>query len=136
MTTNKSVLLVDDDLNFVNLYSIAFKQKNINFSVANRGSQALEKVKLENPDLVLLDIMMPDIDGFMVLQKIKQDPQTKGIIIWMLTNLGENAVKDKALSSGAAEYIIKATTTPLALADKILQFFASNQTPVRYPSQI
>ena len=123
MPTNKRVLLVDDDPAFVKLYTFAFKQRGINFLVANNGLEALEKITVEKPDLVLLDIMMPGMSGFEVLMKLRQDNRYKSLPIWMLTNLGDDYGKDKSTDIGAQEYITKASTSPVIICDKITNFF-------------
>jgi len=123
---NKKILLIDDDPSFVRLYTTAFKQKGINFSVAMSGAKALEKVKFEKPDLMLLDVMMPGMSGFEVLVRMRQDSQTKNIPIWMLTNLGEEYGKEKSVGTGAQEYIVKTSTSPLIVCGKISKFFETN----------
>lgn len=123
VTTNKKVLLVDDDPSFIKLYTFAFKQRGINFSVASSGQEALEKITVERPDLVLLDIMMPGMSGFEVLMKLRQDNRFKNLPIWMLTNLGDEYGKDKSVDIGAQEYITKASTSPVIMCDKIINFF-------------
>lgn len=123
MATNKKVLLVDDDTSFVKLYSIGFKRKGINFVTASNGTQALEKVTVEKPDLILLDIMMPGMSGFEVLMKLRQDERYKNIPVWMLTNLGEDYGNEKSSDLGAQDYITKASSSPVTLADKIVNFF-------------
>jgi CheY-like chemotaxis protein len=123
---NQKVLLVDDDPNLVQLYATAFKQKQINYSSAKSGAEALAVLKTERPNLILLDVMMPGMNGFEVLMRMKSDPRTKDIPIWMLTNLGEAYGKEKSSEVGAQEYIEKASTSPLIICDKIFNFFEIN----------
>ena len=74
--SNKKILMIDDDLAFLELYGTVFNSAGFNFSVAKNGIEALEKAKLEKPDLILLDIMLPDINGLEVLKRLKRDPET------------------------------------------------------------
>ena len=123
MAISKKVLLVDDDTSFVKLYSMGFKRKGINFVTASNGIEALEKITVEKPDLVLLDIMMPGMSGFEVLMKLRQDDRYKKLPVWMLTNLGEDYGSEKSSDLGAQDYITKASSSPVTLSDKIINFF-------------
>ena len=117
------ILLIDDDKIFIQLYSSVLKLNNIDFSVAKDGYEALEKAIDFHPNLILLDIMLPDINGFDILKKFKIDPRTKGITVWMLTNLSEQLDKQKATALGANDYIVKAFFTPNQVVEKIKNYF-------------
>lgn len=119
---DKKILLVDDDPNIIDLYSGIFQEYGFNFSTAENGKEALEKVEAEKPTLILLDIMLPDLSGFDVLQKLKQEPATENIEVWMLTVLAEQVNKDRAESLGATEYLVKSAYTPKQICDKIKKF--------------
>lgn len=123
----KKVLLADDDPSFTQLYTSVFKSAGIDFSIAQNGLEAVEKAKKEQPTLILLDIMMPDLDGFEVLKKLKQDPVTSNIPVWMITNLAEQLNQETATSLGASGYIVKAETMPNQVLAKIKEYF--NQLP-------
>ncbi len=118
----KKILLVDDDPTFTQLYSSVFKIQGLNFSIATNGVEALQKTVSEKPDLILLDIMLPEISGMEVLKKLKGDPQTKHITVWMITNLAEQLNQETAASLGAADYLVKASNTPLKIVEKIKAF--------------
>jgi DNA-binding response OmpR family regulator len=132
---NRKVLLVDDDPSFVHLYTTAFKSQGIDFSVAVTGFQALDKLRLEKPTLVLLDIMLPDINGFEILQRMKREPELSKIPVVMLTNLSEQSGKNKAASLGAVDYVVKAFTSPIQMCKKIQRYFGSLPTPPQNPPQ-
>ena len=135
------ILLVDDDPYFTQLYSAVFQANGLNFAVANNGAQALLMAKAEQPDLILLDIMLPDMDGMEVLKRLKQDQATAAITIWMITNLAEQLKKDVATSLGAADYLVKASYTPKQVVERINSYFGktgdsskggqSSQNPLR-----
>jgi len=118
----KKILLVDDDPTFTRLYGSVFKIQGLNFSIATNGVEALQKTVSEKPDLILLDIMLPDISGMEVLEKLKGDPQTKHITVWMITNLAEQLNQETAASLGATDYLVKASNTPLKIVEKIKAF--------------
>ncbi len=118
----KKILLVDDDPTFTRLYGSVFKIQGLNFSIAANGVEALQKTVSEKPDLILLDVMLPDISGMEVLKKLKGDPQTKHITVWMITNLAEQLNQKTAASLGATDYLVKASNTPLKIVEKIKAF--------------
>jgi len=133
---NQKILLIDDDPSLIRLYQMAFKARGFNYSTALTGTTGLEKINLERPALILLDIMLPDIDGFEILRRMKTDPQISKIPVWMLTNLGDQTNKNKAVSMGATEYIVKAQTTPNQICEKILSHFntgVANDPPPTLP---
>ena len=95
----------------------------MNFSLAKNGVEALQGAAIKQPDLILLDIMLPDINGLDVLKKLKQDSNTANIPVWMISNLSEQLNIDHAKSLGAEDYLIKASYTPNQVVDKINSFF-------------
>ena len=131
MAGGKKILFVDDDQHIVQLYSAVFSKAGFNFSTASNGLEAIEKAGTEKPDLLLLDIMLPDLNGLEVLKKLKQNPQTADITVWMLTNLPEQMNEETAQSYGASDYLVKSAYTPKQVISKILAFFDSQnpQTP-------
>jgi len=108
----KKILLVEDDPMIVDMYKIRLEEDGFEVYVTDKGSEALKIAEKENPDLVLLDIILPEIDGFAVLQLLKEDVKTKKIPVIMLTNLGQEGDRQKGLSFGAADYFVKAQLTP------------------------
>lgn len=119
MLMAKKVLIVEDDMALFNMYSIELKLKGYDVLNVNDGLQALPKAKEYKPDIILLDIMLPGMNGLNILSELKADPETEQIPVIMLTNYGsENNVK-KALESGAADYIMKYKILPSELSEKI-----------------
>ncbi|SRR4030042_1362397 len=119
------ILLIDDDPTFVDISTRAFKEFGVNFETAFNGIEAAEKAKSGDIDLILLDIMMPGIDGFAVLNSLKKDPKTNKIPVWMLTNLPGSMNKVLAESLGAKEYLVKSDYPPSKLCEKIKSFLSS-----------
>jgi CheY-like chemotaxis protein len=107
----KKVLLIEDDPFMVDIYSKKLRESGFEFDLAVNGKEAFKKIK-EKPDLILLDIVLPGIDGWEILEKVKSDPELKSIPIFVLSNLGQRAEVEKALKLGADKYLIKANFTP------------------------
>lgn len=130
MSAGKKILFVDDDDRMVQLYMAVFTRAGFNFSIARNGLEAIEKATAEKPDLLLLDIMLPDLNGLEVLKKLKQNPQTADITVWMLTNLPEQLNQETAKSYGASDYLVKSAYTPKQVLEKIYAHFVSqNRQP-------
>ncbi len=106
------ILIVDDEPDIVETLSFMLQARNFDVVTASDGLEALSKVKSEHPDLVLLDIMMPGMDGYDVCVKLKTDKETKNIPVVMLTARGENEAVIRAHKSGAHDYIVKPFTLP------------------------
>ena len=104
--TEKNILVVDDTESNVDILVDALSE-DYDVSVAMDGESALEIVEEEPPDLILLDIMMPDMDGYEVCEKLKSDSNTKAIPIIFLSGATDEASKEKGLALGAIDYITK-----------------------------
>jgi len=103
----KKTLIADDKSEVVELVKATLEGGDYQTISASDGREALEKIKREKPDLVLLDIIMPRMDGFEVLSEVKKDPRTKEIPIIMLTAKGQKLDKDKGRRLDAEDYIVK-----------------------------
>lgn len=115
----RKVLIVEDDMALFNMYSVELKIKGYDVLNVNDGLQALSKAKEYMPDIILLDIMLPGMNGLNILTELKSDSQTMDIPVIMLTNYGSEDNVKKALESGAADYIMKYKILPSELAEKI-----------------
>ena len=103
----KSILIVDDEPNILLSLEFLMQQEGYEVRTATNGDEALLAVGEKQPDLILLDIMMPKLDGFEVCQKIRSNPKWKDIRIVMLTAKGREVDQEKGLALGADDYIIK-----------------------------
>lgn len=103
----KKVLIVDDEPTTVQLLEYVLEKNNYDSISAFSGLKAIEKVKEEKPDLILLDVMMPGMDGIEVCQTLKEDASTKDIPIIFLTALGQESDVVRGLKIGASGYITK-----------------------------
>jgi CheY-like chemotaxis protein len=105
----EKILVVDDDLDTLKLVGMMLQRQGYNIVAAINGAQALSKVPAEKPDLILLDVMMPDIDGFEVCRRIRKDPAFASIPILMFTAKTQVDDKVQGFESGADDYLPKPT---------------------------
>ncbi len=110
------ILLVEDDEELANVYIARFEAEGFGTAWANNGEQALAKVLETKPDLILLDIMMPRVSGFDVLDILRNTPQTKHSKVIMMSALSSDKDVQKAKSLGVDDYIIK---SQVAMADVV-----------------
>ncbi|MBT3538983.1 response regulator [Candidatus Parcubacteria bacterium] len=113
------VLLVEDDTFLANIYKTKFEMEKFKVSVATDGEAGFEAAKKKNPDIILLDILLPKMDGFTVLENLKKEDSVKDIPVILLTNLGQKDDVEKGLEMGAVDYLIKAHFKPSETVDKV-----------------
>lgn len=116
---NTKILLVEDDKMLADMYITKFSKEGLKVMRAEDGAAGLELAKKEKPDLVLLDIIMPKLDGFAVLKELKNDPQMGSTHVLLLTNLGQSEDVEKGRQLGADDYFIKANHTPAEIVEKV-----------------
>lgn len=113
------ILLIDDDKDLSTVFETALKKSGFEVVLAATGEEGLAKAKTENPSLILLDQILPDLKGNEVLKKLKEDPQTQNIPVALLSNFGQNELIQEALGQGAADYILKYQIEPEDLVKKV-----------------
>ena len=118
-TGKKKIVIVEDDTFLAGMYSTRLATEGYDVKMASDGQIGVDMVTKELPDIILLDIILPELDGFSVLQKIKADGATKNIPVILLTNLGQKADVERGLELGASDYLIKAHFTPSEVVAKI-----------------
>jgi len=119
MSDLKKVLLVEDDDNLANVYTVRLEAEGFNVARVANGEDALAKALEFKPNLILLDIMMPKVSGFDVLDILRNTPDTASTKIIMLTALGQDTDKAKAMQMGANDYLIKSQVVVADVVDKI-----------------
>ena len=112
-----SVLIVEDDKFLRELLVRKLENTGFDVSFAVNGEEALKKIKEQMPQLILLDLVLPGIDGFEVLKQVKANERMDGIAIIILSNLGQQGEVERGIRLGADDYLIKAHFTP----DEIIQ---------------
>ncbi|WP_075881249.1 response regulator transcription factor [Vreelandella massiliensis] len=113
-----NVLVVDDEPNIVLSLEFLMEQAGFEVTTAEDGEQALESVKSAQPDLILLDISLPGISGFDVLEQLRAQPETERLPIIMLTAHGREVEREKGMALGADDYITKPFSTQ-TLVEKV-----------------
>jgi len=115
----KSILLVEDDPFLIDIYTTKLKEAGFSVEVATDGGEGFKKLKEQLPNLLILDIVLPYIDGWEVLEKIKSDGKLKNLKVVILSNLGQKGEVEKGLKLGATKYLIKAHYTPTQVVEEI-----------------
>lgn len=118
MVNEPTVVIVEDDAFLRRLYELKFTEQKFKVKVAADGQTGLELIREIKPNVVLLDIELPKLDGLTVLQALKSDPLTASIPVLMLTNTSTQESVDQARALGAADYIIKAHFLPSEVVSK------------------
>jgi DNA-binding response OmpR family regulator len=122
------ILLIEDDIEILNLYKTAFSIEKFDVVTAGDGEEGLRKVKEEKPSLILLDIMMPVLDGFQVLLRLKADAATSYIPVIVLTSLADVRDAQSCLYMGAVKYLIKSESTPKQIVDIVKETLGLKDT--------
>jgi DNA-binding response OmpR family regulator len=115
----QKILIIEDDKFLRELIVQKLNKEGFNVSEAIDGEEGIKKTKEEKPDLVLLDLILPGIDGFEVLSRMKKDSSLSSIPVIILSNLGQKEDVEKGLKLGAVDYLIKAHFTPGEIIEKI-----------------
>ncbi len=126
--SKEKILIVEDDPAIIDVYSIALGQEGFKVIKASNGQEGLEQAEAEKPDLILLDILMPVMDGLEMLKRLRETEKNgKKIPVMILTNLSagnEDIVKTIA-ETEPLYYIVKSSTTPKQMTDKVKEYFSS-----------
>jgi len=128
------ILIVEDDPLMQRMYQKAFSFDKYEVVVAGDGVEGLDKVRSEKPTVILLDVMMPKMNGLETLSKIKADPEIKSIPVIMLTNLAGSADAEKALGLGAVKYIVKSEQEPkevVKMVKEIISGYTRDAIPTK-----
>jgi DNA-binding response OmpR family regulator len=120
MTEHKSsILIVEDDQTIATMYYVSLTNDGYDVSVAENGEQGLTLARETHPGVILLDIIMPKMDGFSLLKELKNDEETREIPVVLLTNLGQEEDKERGEELGASDYLVKTDYTPRQVSEKI-----------------
>ena len=115
----KKILLVEDDPFLIDIYTTKFKEAGFNVVVEENGGEVLATIKEEKPDLIVLDIILPNVDGWQILQEIHNDKELKGLRVIVLSNLSQKSEVEKGINLGAVKYLIKAHYTPTEVVEEV-----------------
>ena len=115
----KTILLVEDDPFLIDIYKTKLEKIGFQVEIAKDGEIALEKIKQKKPDLMLLDIVLPHIDGWQILKRLKDEKEINHLKIVILSNLAQKDEVEKGLKLGATKYLIKSDYTPSEIVNEI-----------------
>ncbi|OIP24523.1 hypothetical protein AUK11_03155 [bacterium CG2_30_37_16] len=119
MAEKPYILIIEDDPYILKMYELKLGMEGYEVKTAVNGKIGVEKVGEKKPDLILLDILMPEMDGFEVLEHLKGDPDTKNLPVLVLSNLGQEDHINKVMSFGVQGFIVKSQYTPSQVVDAI-----------------
>ncbi len=122
MPNKKKILIVEDDDMIRSMYKTKFEADGFEVFDVSNGQDGLDVALGEKPDLILLDIILPQMDGFTILEELRKHQRTKKIFVAMLTNLGTEEDKAKGEKLGANDYLVKANLTPAQISDKVKEY--------------
>ncbi|MBZ9571760.1 response regulator [Patescibacteria group bacterium] len=115
----KKILLVEDDPFVIDIYTKKLKDSGFSIEVAKNGEEALKKIKEETPDLLVLDIVLPNIDGWDILKKVRTELGFEDLKVIILSNLSQKEEVEKGFKLGAIKYFVKANYTPSQVVEEI-----------------
>jgi two-component system, cell cycle response regulator len=113
------VLLIEDDVAAAEMYRLRLVADGYSVVIARDGHDGLRMAADEAPDFIYLDLRLPGLDGFEVLERLRADAATMHIPVIILTNYGEPELRERGLKLGALEFLVKADTTPAQLSDSV-----------------
>ena len=118
---NVKIAIVEDDIAIVQMYQLKFRAEGYEVAFAEDGEQGLQLIEEFQPDIVLLDLMMPVMNGTEVLKKLRKEDWGKDLKVIVLTNMSESEAPDEMNELGVEEYIVKSDLTPKEVTAKIKQ---------------
>ncbi len=123
---NKKILLVEDDPLIVKIYKTRLEEEGFEVEVVSQGERVVGELKKNEFDLVLLDIVLPELTGFEILKRIKGEGLLENLKVLVLSNLGEKRSVEKAAKLGAVSYLIKAHYTPTEVIEEVKKTLSEN----------
>ncbi len=126
------ILIIEDDALISRMYQKIFTYEKHEVEMADNGEDGLYKARTIKPTMILLDVMMPKMNGLQVLEKLKADPETKAIPVVMLTNLSGERDAEEAILKGAVKYIVKSEHDPqqvVKMVNEILVGYGRSGVP-------
>ena len=119
MEDDVKVLLIEDDEAASEMYRLRLAADGYSVVIARDGEEGLVLAEQEQPDLIYLDLRLPKLDGFQVLERLRESASTSAIPVVILTNYGEPELRERGLKLGALEFLVKADTTPANLSQGV-----------------
>jgi DNA-binding response OmpR family regulator len=123
------VLLIEDDVAAAEMYRLRLVADGYTAVIGHDGREGLRLASEESPDFIYLDLRMPGLDGFEVLERLRADAATKHIPVIILSNFGEPELRERGLRLGALEFLVKADTTPAHLSENVERAVSPRSLP-------
>ncbi len=117
------ILLIEDEEMLASMYETKFKNDGFEIDLSHDGEEGLAKAESTEYDVILLDVILPKLDGFSVLKKLREGKKNKKTPVFLLTNLGQEEDMKKGKEMGASGYLVKANFTPAQIISQIKEFF-------------
>lgn len=129
MSTNPQhiLLLIDDNPLLRGMYEAAFANRGLKVFFAHDGESGIKIAKEQKPHVILLDLLMPGIDGFEVLKRLKEDPDTQNIKVVILTIIADQKHRTKAEKLGAHDYLIKSELKLNEIVERVMKHFSEEK---------
>ena len=125
MTTTKTkVAIIEDDMAIVQMYRTKFETEGYDVATAEDGASGLELIDSFSPDIILLDLMMPNMNGLDMLSRLRSQPNGREAKVVVLTNMGDTETATKVYKMAADDYIVKAEMTPKQVAERVKALLA------------
>lgn len=118
----KKILIVEDDPLIVKIYTTRLKADGYDVLSAENGEEGIKIAEESFPDLIILDVMMPRVDGFAVLERLRKNPSFKDTPILMYSNLNNEEEIERAIKMGVTEFLVKANLSPTQMVLKMKQY--------------
>jgi len=128
MKKNK-IFIVEDEPFLSDMYKFKFEQENFEVTSASDGEEALRIIRRQKPDIILLDIVMPKLNGFEMLEELKKSPITKSIPVLIFSNLSQKEEIKKGMALGAEDFFIKSNYTPNQVLEKVRNILTPSISP-------
>jgi two-component system phosphate regulon response regulator PhoB/two-component system alkaline phosphatase synthesis response regulator PhoP len=119
----RKILIIEDDKFFRDLISKKLREGNFDVATASDGKEALAYLQVNIPDIIILDLILPGLDGYEILSILKKDKKTSGIPVLILSNLGQREEIERARALGATDFMVKVNFTLEEILAKINQIF-------------
>jgi len=124
------IVLIEDDVTLAKMYERKFIADGYEMFLAYDGLEGLAKATKEKPDLILLDIMLPKLDGLALFKKLRSQPQTFNTPVILLTNFGQEDAVFECFKLGAIDYLVKSDVTPQQVVEKVESFLRERESEV------
>lgn len=127
-------MIVEDDPMLIEIYEKKMKDTGFDVNIVSNGTMVKDEMMAWKPDVVILDMVLPDMDGFEILEAIKKEPEIKGIPVYVFSNLSAKEDIDRATSLGAAGFMTKSSFTPTQLAEEVKKMVSQKELSPKAPA--